>query len=546
MNYPFEQKLILDISKYKSIKDTEETLLRNVDFEKVNWWALFDYAGRHKLFPLCYSILEKYIPDDRKDPFEFQYYSALRKKKWLVSDLQELVHNARIHGIDMLVMKGPGLSMMLYDEPFIRSYGDIDILIKESDFNAIDKIMKNIGYYPRVFGNSGRRTPIPIFNDPASQDIKYKKFDLDRDLNGTFEIKRHIWPISSNFSNEYFNNLQKLYLNNTSIPVLDIQYTFLVLCSYAYNYTESSYGVFAKNCLRDYSEIYTYIHKYTINWNEFSLLANKLGVLHKIYLVFNNLNTIYGDVIDNEIIEKFNPKNATYEVDAYEDGSFFNWKSNIITRLFDDRRRLHEYKHVLKEFKFSGRNKHFSNPLGIKHHDLLLDNLELYNSFIDQKYNLVSKYLFSYDNENLYFFLNMNEYFLLSLDEQFVFSLSLQGVNNGGDVTTRTYSIIKVNNEIICVSEGLFNGLSRERKKTDIDLDGTKLDCIVNQKNTIKVTIPIMNLNFNLSSSHNKIGYNMTIYENINNYDIWIASSRRFLNDETGVVVVKESDENSY
>ncbi|MEF3306301.1 hypothetical protein [Paenibacillus sp. GYB003] len=258
----------------------------------------------------------------------------------------------------------------------------------------------------------------------------------------------------------------------------------------------------------------------------------------------NYLNALYGDVVDIDVIQLFRPHLASYEINAYENGNFLQWKTDIKTRLFDDEQRLLEYKEAMKIFRFSSRNRNYENPLLVAL-DLLsgITDISNYKAFHDPINDFTHKYLFTYDTSNLFLTLIIDEKMLKQLDRFFIFSFTITGLDFTENLESRTFSIVKREEELVCVPFSLIND-NKERKEEEVIQEELVnennnfhpvLYSVVEDYKLFKVNVPLELLKYNLQYSNYKLCYNLLTYEQI--YDnIWIVSARKYLDPEIGVI----------
>lgn len=120
-----------------------------------DWTAAVELAREHGLGPLVFSALRYSgspgnvaavsLPDAAWISLEQEYEEAVKRHGraclQLISVLESLA------GIRYLVLKGPALSTRLYPRGG-RTYGDLDIVVQESDYSAARAALRSIGYNP--------------------------------------------------------------------------------------------------------------------------------------------------------------------------------------------------------------------------------------------------------------------------------------------------------------------------------------------------------------------------------------------------------------
>lgn len=75
------------------------------------------------------------------------------KNKHVQETLTDVLMQFRAHGIDCLLLKGADVLSRLYGVWGIRPMADVDLLVREQDLPAIDRILTNLGYRPVIDGN---------------------------------------------------------------------------------------------------------------------------------------------------------------------------------------------------------------------------------------------------------------------------------------------------------------------------------------------------------------------------------------------------------
>ena len=104
---------------------------------------------QHGAGPLVYASL----PDN-----SWPIHAALRDaairaaamESLRLADLRSLLAAFASQGIRVVIIKGTGLAYDLYDAPELRPRGDTDLLIAESDIDAVRQLMHGLGYESRL------------------------------------------------------------------------------------------------------------------------------------------------------------------------------------------------------------------------------------------------------------------------------------------------------------------------------------------------------------------------------------------------------------
>jgi hypothetical protein len=68
----------------------------------------------------------------------------------LTAELFRLLELFAAKNISALTVKGPALAMQAYGDPAMRSYGDLDLLVRQRDIRRATEAMLALGYQPRI------------------------------------------------------------------------------------------------------------------------------------------------------------------------------------------------------------------------------------------------------------------------------------------------------------------------------------------------------------------------------------------------------------
>lgn len=105
-----------------------------------------DYIkDQEQLKPLLQYIFEGPEARHRLEEIEL---SNLARNILLIEELKAILKRFMESGIEAAVLKGPALSEHLYPYPWLRTFGDLDILIRGKDIGLAENILLNMGYKP--------------------------------------------------------------------------------------------------------------------------------------------------------------------------------------------------------------------------------------------------------------------------------------------------------------------------------------------------------------------------------------------------------------
>lgn len=148
---PNEYKLILLITRLEinnSIDQEIRKLLNNL----INWNEIIKVSNHQQILPfLYYNIgklnLQNFIPQDIFAEMKNCYYANLNRNIILEKEISLILELTNRKGINIIPLKGFDLLQTLYHNPSLRIMADVDILIKQNQFQEIKRILNQLGYH---------------------------------------------------------------------------------------------------------------------------------------------------------------------------------------------------------------------------------------------------------------------------------------------------------------------------------------------------------------------------------------------------------------
>ena len=204
-------------------------LIRRSLLPDLDWKHIFNFADRQGLVPLLYhqfrEIGSDSIPREYQQRFKFGYQGNVARTLVLSDELVSLTQEFESQGIQSLPYKGPVLGVIAYEDPALRCFIDLDIIVRPRDVPAAIEILQARGY--RAEGNiDARQMHILI--------ARQHNIQFERDQ-GHSIVELH-WRVSADFfasalNPEYlWSRLELVTLNNVQLNSLPIEDLLLALC----------------------------------------------------------------------------------------------------------------------------------------------------------------------------------------------------------------------------------------------------------------------------------------------------------------------------
>jgi hypothetical protein len=112
--------------------------------ESLDWQALLDLAESHGVLAIFCKNFEGTLPELLADRLRTQWISSAL----LASELQGLLKEFDLQGLEVLPLKGPLMAETLYGSPGLRPSDDLDLLVPREDFVRAQSLLSDLGFSP--------------------------------------------------------------------------------------------------------------------------------------------------------------------------------------------------------------------------------------------------------------------------------------------------------------------------------------------------------------------------------------------------------------
>ena len=240
-NYYFQKNILKNIirnelnTKYlgKDSKNEEYYLKKNKLL--IDESFIFKLIKENKLIPFISEnlFIKKHLRNlyfQVKDKAKVEFLKSIRLSL-LTSEVSNFL---RKKGINHLIIKGIGLSQIIYNDISKRGGGDLDILIKEDELIKVIKILENLGFYPI-------KNSFPLLKDSLSFSYSkwvYYEVSLVRKRERYYEFIDLHWRINNNTSgiptfSELWTYKELFILNDSPIYIPNLEHNLIIIAANA-------------------------------------------------------------------------------------------------------------------------------------------------------------------------------------------------------------------------------------------------------------------------------------------------------------------------
>jgi len=191
-----------------------------------DWDRLLVLAEEHGVtghLAACLSKLtEDSVPREIRQALIDRQRAQILFSLRLTAELFRLLERFAAEGIGTLVVKGPVLAVRAYGDPAMRSYGDLDLLVRQRDIRQTTELMSAAGFVPAVSLGAIDAGKIPgqyLFSRPDSKLI----VELHNDSTLRYFPRR--LPLE-----EFFARQIRVPLDTHEVPALSVEDELVLIC----------------------------------------------------------------------------------------------------------------------------------------------------------------------------------------------------------------------------------------------------------------------------------------------------------------------------
>lgn len=204
----------------------------------VNWSQLLQELNFHRLigladFCLRFNVENKLPPINFRKSIRLVHYKNTVRMANIDKQTKSVIHVLNKSDVDYLVLKGPALSHLIYPEPTLRVFGDLDLMICEKDREEIDQLLKSQGYSVQ----KGYDLPLPKV---TIKDVPYHNTKYHHAKTG-FTVEIHYEDLLceglvSNEIEKYWSRAIQIMIQGYCVKTLSLNDQFVLMCAHAHRH----------------------------------------------------------------------------------------------------------------------------------------------------------------------------------------------------------------------------------------------------------------------------------------------------------------------
>lgn len=329
-----EFELLLCCARSKIDSETSDRIVSLVS-EGLDWEYLFSMADQHKLKPLLYWHLNNIfsgdiLPQEEMEDLKNFFQANTRKNLLYWGKLLNILRLLEENGITAVSFKGPELAFSAYNNLALRSFQDIDIILRPEKVSEVKELLSTIGYKPEM-----------IISQPMEKKfIKYQKeyMFFNKDEGITLDLHwRFTWlflPKSSSFNFLDENILETVEISKSDIKTVPPENMFLILCLHNYTHYWSKLSLLV--------DLVEFTNNHSLDWLIINEMAEQLQIKKITLINLNLLHEILGfdtDLLGKEFNRDLHSKKIKEISTEIKDKIYFPDKfeeTKLLTKFFNN------------------------------------------------------------------------------------------------------------------------------------------------------------------------------------------------------------------
>lgn len=190
----------------------------------LDWNVLLELGEEHGVLGILASRLQQVgfdgLPPSAREKLQARMRAQHLFTLSMTAELFRILEDFSSSGIDCVLVKGPLLSLLAYGDPAVRSYVDLDLLVRHADILAASSRMIDLGFEPDIPMTVIEAGKIPgeyLFKRPGTTQI------VELHTERTFRYYPRPMPLHTLFARQ-----RRVTLDGREIPALRLEDEFVL------------------------------------------------------------------------------------------------------------------------------------------------------------------------------------------------------------------------------------------------------------------------------------------------------------------------------
>jgi len=192
----------------------------------LDWDLLLELGAEHSVLGLVATRLSDSgfagVPDSARVKLQARMRAQHLFTLSMTAELFHVLEDFAQAGIGTLLVKGPLISLLAFGDPAVRSYVDLDLIVRDRDVLTASRRMEAVGYpadVPEAAILAGKIPGEYMFNRPGTQQL------IELHTEKTFRYYPQPMRIEDLFARQ-----RRVVVDGREIPVLSMEDEFVLNC----------------------------------------------------------------------------------------------------------------------------------------------------------------------------------------------------------------------------------------------------------------------------------------------------------------------------
>lgn len=195
----------------------------------VHWAHVIRSAQRHHMLPLLYSNLNALhrdaVPEAALSELQDRFNTNAARNLFVTHELLKLLDLFDRHRIPAVPFKGPTLAALAYGDPFLRTFGDLDILVHKQDVFRAQDLLISRGHRPRF--QEGLASKTGDLESAYADSFVSEDARIGVDLHWHITYRYHFVPVDTELM---WERISPVSLIGDAVHTFSTEAMLLILC----------------------------------------------------------------------------------------------------------------------------------------------------------------------------------------------------------------------------------------------------------------------------------------------------------------------------
>ena len=297
---PYNKLITLLVKEKLTVEDKEDIvrLLANIDFKK-----LFYIARENEVAAIMYPNFIEFLDQDDTSSWGKQYTETKLRISWMMQKLDEVAEKLKTNNIDIVALKNAGISMGLKIDYGKSPMGDIDTLVRKSDFQKAHELILSLGFKFKFRSQFEKEEFNSAFIDGSTE---YEFVSDDKKKNMWLELA---WrPIAGRWINQDSEPDSDELLDNSKtispagIRMLSAEDNLLQVCIHT-----AKHSYIRKPGFRLHLDVERIVGHENIDWQLFTQKAKGIKTRTAVYFSLLCAKVLFATQIPASVLKELKP-----------------------------------------------------------------------------------------------------------------------------------------------------------------------------------------------------------------------------------------------